>query len=222
MVLAGGKGERRQVGRELDRLKADESNRRREAQDAYRRLRAAEAALQPARAATDTPVRPGEVQLRGLGVRGQVVGEADGLVTVQAGRLTVRVSRSEIKPAAGGAAPTPGGTVSVPTREDVPQELHLLGLTSDEARVAVERFLDDAALAGHREVRLVHGKGTGALRRAVEGCLRGHPLVGGFRLAEPAAGGAGATVVALEGADAPDGLARRRGVGSPRGRRATR
>ena len=213
---------RRQVGRELDRLKADETNRRREAQDAYRRLRAAEAALQPARAAADTPVRPGEVQLRGLGVRGRVVGEADGLVTVQAGRLTVRVSRSEIEPAAGGAAPTPGGTVSVPTREDVPQELHLLGLTSDEARVAVERFLDDAALAGHREVRLVHGKGTGALRRAVEGCLRGHPLVGGFRLAEPAAGGAGATVVALEGADAPDGLARRRGVGSLRGRRAAR
>ena len=213
---------RRQVGRELDRLKADETNRRREAQDAYRRLRAAEAALQPARVAADTPVRPGEVQLRGLGVRGQVVGEADGLVTVQAGRLTVRVARSEIEPAVGGAAPTPGGTVSVPTREDVPRELHLLGLTSDEARVAVERFLDDAALAGHREVRLVHGKGTGALRRAVEGCLRGHPLVGGFRLAEPAAGGAGATVVALEGADAPDGLARRRGVGSLRGRRAAR
>ena len=213
---------RRQVGRELDRLKADEASRRREAQDAYRRLRAAEAALQPVRAAADTPVRPGEVQLRGLGVRGQVVGEADGLVTVQAGRLTVRVARSEIEPATGGAAAPSGGTVSVPTRADVPQELHLLGLTSDEARAAVERFLDDAALAGHREVRLVHGKGTGALRRAVEGCLRGHPLVGGFRLAEPAAGGAGATVVALEGADAPDGLARRRRVGSLRGRRAAR
>jgi DNA mismatch repair protein MutS2 len=213
---------RRQVGRELDRLKADEASRRREAQDAYRRLRAAEAALQPVRAAADTLVRSGEVQLRGLGVRGQVVGEADGLVTVQAGRLTVRVARSEIEPAAGGAAAPSGGTVSVPTRADVPQELHLLGLTSDEARAAVERFLDDAALAGHREVRLVHGKGTGALRRAVEGCLRGHPLVGGFRLAEPAAGGAGATVVALEGADAPDGLARRRRVGSLRGRRAAR
>ena len=89
--------------------------------------------------------------------------------------------------------------MSLPTREDVPRELRLLGLTSDEARAAVEKFLDDAALAGHREVRLVHGKGTGALRRAVEGCLRGHPLVSAFRLAEPAAGGAGATVVALDG-----------------------
>jgi DNA mismatch repair protein MutS2 len=216
---------RRQVGRELDRLKADEASRRREAQEAYRRLRTAEAALQPVRAAADAPGRPGptgDVQLRGLGVRGQVVGEADGLVTVQAGRLTVRVARSEIEPAVGGGPPTSGTGVSVPTREDVPRELRLLGLTSDEARAAVEKFLDDAALAGHREVRLVHGKGTGALRRAVEGCLRGHPLVGAFRLAEPAAGGAGATVVALEGADAADGLARRRGAGTLRGRRAAR
>jgi DNA mismatch repair protein MutS2 len=213
---------RRQVGRELDRLKADESSRRREAQEAYRRLRAAEAALQPVRAATDAPAAHGEVQLRGLGVRGRVVGEADGLVTVQAGRLTMRVARSEIEPASGGAVPAPGAGVSVPTREDVPRELHLLGLTSDEARPAVEKFLDDAALAGHREVRLVHGKGTGALRRAVEGCLRGHPLVGSFRLAEPAAGGAGATVVTLEGAEATPRLGRRRGVGSLGGRRAAR
>jgi DNA mismatch repair protein MutS2 len=138
------------------------------------------------------------------------VGEADGLVTVQAGRLTLRVARSEIEPAAEEAGRAPSGAVSVPVREDVPRELRLLGLTSDEARMAVDKFLDDAALAGHREVRLVHGKGTGALRRAVEGSLRGHPLVSAFRLAEPAAGGAGATVVALEGGDARQDLARRR------------
>jgi DNA mismatch repair protein MutS2 len=112
--------------------------------------------------------------------------------------------------------------VSRPVREDVPRELHLLGLTSDEARAAVEKFLDDATLAGHREIRLVHGKGTGALRRAVEGCLRGHPLVGGFRLAEPAAGGAGVTVVALEATDTTGGLARRRGPRAFPGRRASR
>ena len=211
---------RRQVGQELDRLKTDEASRRREAQDAYRRLRAAEALLQKVPAASAEPAPPGEVELRGLGVRGRVVGEADGLVTVQAGRLTLRVARSEIEPVPGGAVRTPAATVSLPTREDVPRELRLLGLTSDEARAAVEKFLDDAALAGHREVRLVHGKGTGALRRAVEGCLRGHPLVSAFRLAEPAAGGAGATVVALEGTDAAEGPARRRGAVS--GRRASR
>jgi DNA mismatch repair protein MutS2 len=202
---------RRRVGQELDRLKADEASRRRAAQDAYRRLRAAEAALHPVPAGGEAPVAAGEVQLRGLGVRGRVVGEADGLVTVQAGRLTLRVAPSEIEPAAGaGAVRAPAATVSLPVREDVPQELRLLGLTSDEARAAVEKFLDDAVLAGHREIRLVHGKGTGALRRAVDGCLRGHPLVSAFRLADPAAGGAGATLVTLEGAGGAEGWARRR------------
>ena len=209
---------RRQVGRELDRLKTDEASRRREAQEAYRRLRAAEAALQPVQAARDEPAPPGEVQLRGLGLRGRVVGEADGLVTVQAGRLTVRVARTELEPAAGGARGSEA-SVSLPTRDDVPRELHLLGRRADEAREAVEKFLDDAVLAGHHEIRLVHGKGTGALRRAVEACLRGHPLVGSFRLAEPAAGGAGVTVVALEGAEAVEG---RRGPRALPRRRASR
>jgi DNA mismatch repair protein MutS2 len=213
---------RRRIGQELDRLKTDEASRRRAAQEAYRQVRAAEAALQAVPAASDPPPPAGEVQLRGLGLRGRVVAEADGLVTIQTGHLTVKVARSEIEPATGDTARRPGPSVSLPAREDVPRELHLLGLTSDEARVAVEKFLDDAALAGHREIRLIHGKGTGALRRAVEGCLRGHPLVGSFRLAEPAAGGAGATVVALEGAGAAEGLAGRRGPRAMPGRRAGR
>ena len=213
---------RRQVGQELERLKGDEAGRRRAAQEAYRRLRHAEASLQPVPSSTDEPAPPGEVQLRGLGLRGRVVEEADGLVTVQTGSFTVKVSRSEIEPVTAGRPKTPRATVSVPARENVPRELHLLGLASDEARAAVEKFLDDAVLAGHREIRLVHGKGTGALRRAVEGCLRGHPLVASFRLAEPAAGGAGATVVTLdEGAAAEDG-ARRPSPRAVPGRRASR
>jgi DNA mismatch repair protein MutS2 len=207
---------RRQIGQELERLKTDGASRRREAQEAYRRLRVAEAALQPVPATRDEPAPPGEVELRGLGVRGRVVGEADGLVTVQAGRLTLRVSRSEIQPVTSSTARTPDASVSLPVREDVPREIRLLGLTSDEARAAVEKFLDDAALAGHREIRLVHGKGTGALRRAVESCLRGHPLVHAFRLAEPSAGGAGATVVTLDDSGVGEAPAPRRGLLSAR------
>ena len=203
---------RRQVGQELERLKGDETRRRRAAQEAYRQLRSAEAALQPVPVKSDEPAPRGEVRLRGLGLRGRVVGEADGQVTVQAGRLTVRVARSEIEPASGGTPITPATSVSLPSREDAPREIHLLGLTTDEARTSVEKFLDDAALAGHHEVRVVHGKGTGALRRAVEDCLRGHPLVGSFRLAESAAGGAGVTVAVLDDTGAGAGLARRRGA----------
>jgi DNA mismatch repair protein MutS2 len=85
----------------------------------------------------------------------------------------------------------------------VPRELHLRGFATDEARAAVEKFLDDAVLAGHDLVRLIHGKGTGALRRAVEQCLRVHPLVHAFRPAAPVDGGTGVTEVELVAGDAP-------------------
>jgi DNA mismatch repair protein MutS2 len=213
---------RRQVGHELDRLKADEADRRRAAHEAYRRLRAAESALAPAPAPPAGPPGADEVELRGLGLRGRVVAESEDTVTVQAGRLTVRVARDEVEPAAGRARPAASAGVSLPARDDVPEQIHLLGLTVDEARAAVEKFLDDASLAGHRQVRLVHGKGTGALRRAVEHCLRGHPLVAGFQLAEPAAGGAGVTIARLEGvADAAERPLRHAGRRTA-GRRAAR
>jgi DNA mismatch repair protein MutS2 len=76
-------------------------------------------------------------------------------------------------------------------------ELQLLGKTRQEARDAVERYLDDAFLAGLPEVRLVHGKGTGALRKAIHELLAVHPLVESFRLGESYEGGGGATVVGL-------------------------
>jgi len=79
-----------------------------------------------------------------------------------------------------------------------PSELLLLGRTSDEARDLVEKYLDDAFLAGHVNVRLIHGKGTGALRKAVRALLAEHPLVESFRDGEPSEGGAGATVAALK------------------------
>ena len=86
---------------------------------------------------------------------------------------------------------------TVPGRETAP-ELMLIGQTTDEARDRVEQYLDDAFLAGLPSVRLIHGKGTGALRRAVRDLLAAHPLVESFRDGAPAEGGAGATVAALK------------------------
>ena len=73
----------------------------------------------------------------------------------------------------------------------------LIGRTTDEARDMVEQYLDDAFMSGLASVRLVHGKGTGALRKSVRGLLESHPLVESFRDGEPYEGGAGATVAAL-------------------------
>jgi len=89
------------------------------------------------------------------------------------------------------------GGPDAPVRSVGP-ELLLLGQTTDEARDRVEQYLDNAFLAGLTSVRLVHGKGTGALRKTVRDLLAGHPLVESFRDGEPSEGGTGATVAALK------------------------
>jgi len=62
----------------------------------------------------------------------------------------------------------------------------------------VDKFLDDATLSGLKTVRVIHGHGTGALRRAVADLLDDHPHVAGFRPADQREGGAGVTVVQLK------------------------
>jgi len=76
-------------------------------------------------------------------------------------------------------------------------ELNVIGQTTDEAVDAVDKFLDEASLANLSQVRIVHGHGTGALRRAIGGLLDGHPHVARFVPAPPDQGGAGATLVEL-------------------------
>jgi DNA mismatch repair protein MutS2 len=76
-------------------------------------------------------------------------------------------------------------------------ELNVIGQTTDEAVDAVDKFLDEASRASLSQVRIVHGYGTGALRRAIAGLLDGHPHVSRFLSAPPDQGGAGATLVEL-------------------------
>jgi DNA mismatch repair protein MutS2 len=88
--------------------------------------------------------------------------------------------------------------VATPPSRAVAAELMLIGKRTDEARDLVEQYLDDAFMAALPSVRLVHGKGTGALRKAVRDVLAAHPLVESYRDGEPSEGGAGATVAALK------------------------
>ncbi len=79
----------------------------------------------------------------------------------------------------------------------VPDELHLRRLTIDEALYRLDAYLDAAFMAGHPLVRIIHGKGTGALREAVWERLASHPLVRSHRLALHGEGDAGVTIVEL-------------------------
>jgi DNA mismatch repair protein MutS2 len=76
-------------------------------------------------------------------------------------------------------------------------ELNLRHLTVDEALFRLDRYLNDAFMAGLYQVRIVHGKGTGTLRQAVHRVLSRHSLVKSFRLGVYGEGEAGVTVVKL-------------------------
>jgi DNA mismatch repair protein MutS2 len=148
------------------------------------------------------------VTIAHLGLTGEVVETGGGQATVRAGAVTVKVPARALRvigrgePAASQPCPAKGegrarsGSIST-QRRAVGPELHLIGRTADEAREALEKYLDDAFLAGLPSVRIIHGKGTGTLRRAVHELLTGHPLVAEHRAGALHEGGEGATVAQL-------------------------
>jgi DNA mismatch repair protein MutS2 len=77
-------------------------------------------------------------------------------------------------------------------------EIHLRGMTVEEAREALDKFLDSAILSGMHQIYVVHGKGTGALRKSMTEFLKQHEAVESFRLGNWNEGGAGVTIVTLK------------------------
>ncbi|MDY7001137.1 MAG: Smr/MutS family protein [Thermodesulfobacteriota bacterium] len=109
----------------------------------------------------------------------------------------------DLVPEPGGSIPVSSGSVSsggfAPVREGPSSlRLDLRGFRSEEAKAALSRFLDQALLAGHGRVEVVHGRGTGALRREVDHVLRDFPAVESFDLAPEDQGGDGMTLVDLK------------------------
>jgi DNA mismatch repair protein MutS2 len=84
------------------------------------------------------------------------------------------------------------------SKDEPAMELNLIGRTTDEAVDAADKFLDAAYLSGLARVRIIHGHGTGALRRAIADFLRSNAHVETFAPAPPDQGGAGATIVELK------------------------
>jgi DNA mismatch repair protein MutS2 len=200
---------KRAINAEWERLRR--SDRSREAlKDSRQRVGDAAARLAVVPAGSRPPATPDEivpgarVRAEHLGVQGEVVAISGATATVQSGTITVRVPVHALRLATappGGAstsAPRRDARITIPDKAAPHPELHLIGRTTDEARDLVEQYLDDAFLAGLGRVRFVHGKGTGALRKAVRVLLAAHPLVDSFRDGEPSEGGSGATVAALK------------------------
>ncbi|MBI2297687.1 MAG: Smr/MutS family protein [Armatimonadetes bacterium] len=140
------------------------------------------------------------VEVLRLERQGQVVAvEENGELQVQVGPMRMTVEPGDVALVKRGDPRTP--TVSRHRVEVAPGfalELHLRGKLVDDALIELDRYLDQALLANVPDVRIVHGKGTGALRRAVWQYLREHPHVKRFEHPPEALGGGGVTVVKLE------------------------
>ncbi|MBX6422843.1 endonuclease MutS2 [Thermosulfurimonas sp. F29] len=152
---------------------------------------------------------PGQkVLLRDLGREGVVLRDLGEEVEVRVGHFRLALSKKGIK-VLSDVREGPRFQVSVSSEAPSADELHLRGLTVDEALSQLETFLNRALLSGKKEVRIVHGLGTGRLMRAVRAYLRGHEAVEAIRPGAPFEGGEGVTVVRLS--SGTSGVHRRRG-----------
>jgi DNA mismatch repair protein MutS2 len=157
------------------------------------------APLRPSRAPRKQPaLRVGEtVYLRRYGQEGTVLSAGDSKVEVQVGVVRLTVGRDEVEPLSVEPRAEPV-RLPVSERATVSPRVDLRGLTVDEALFELDQRLDEASLAGLDKIEVIHGKGTGALRKAVSAHLKGHSMVDGFRLGEMHEGGSGVTVVRLK------------------------
>lgn len=157
-----------------------------------------------------TPTPGADVRVLTLGQTGTVQSgpEGEGQWSVQVGSMRIVARTADLAPVEPSAdargtegrtrrRPTTGAAVMPAKRTGIAPEISLRGMVVDEALYALEKYIDDALLAGLGEVLVIHGKGTGALRRAVHDYVKDHPQVSGWRIADQSAGGYGATVIEL-------------------------
>ena len=126
---------------------------------------------------------------------------SNGEVQVQVGVIKVNLSLDDVRVVEkkGQEAMSQGTAGIVKTKSrDISTKLDLRGMRADEALESMEKYLDDAGLAGLDKVYIVHGKGTGALRSAIHKQLKNHRGVQSFRLGEHGEGDSGVTVVELK------------------------
>ncbi|MGC9358465.1 MAG: endonuclease MutS2, partial [Anaerolineae bacterium] len=145
------------------------------------------------------PRRGDTVRIPSLGMEGTVTALENGQVEVQSGamRTRVRADDVEVLQPAGRPEPEPVTTRGTVGAGSPGIEIDLRGLTGPEAVRRLDSYLDDAAMGGLPWVRIIHGKGTGTLRREVRHLLADHPLVTGYEAAPEREGGDGVTVAQL-------------------------
>jgi len=130
----------------------------------------------------------------------QAIHDREAEVDVRGKRLRAKVGELRVlAPATAAPQPAHGRVnIALQPREGSSTELNVIGCNTEDALARTEKFLDEALLSEVRSVRLIHGYGTGQLRRAIATYLQTHPLVAHFAPAPQEQGGGGVTVVELK------------------------
>ena len=155
-----------------------------------------------------TPSRPIEVgdlvELPGVKMAASVLAvNKDGTLLLQAGKMKMTVKAQQVRlpegqPKKKPAAPASGGSAKLNLQSRAASELDIRGYETLEAESVVENYIDSAVMAKLGTVTIIHGKGTGALRKAVHEMLKRNKAVKSFRLGRYGEGEAGVTVVELK------------------------
>jgi DNA mismatch repair protein MutS2 len=157
-------------------------------------------ATTPAQPSAPGPLAVGDqVQVADLSSLGTVMALPDDeQVDIAVGHLHMRLPRSEVRRIVHGGTSAPRAAVAVRGSDETPVELNVIGDTAELARERVDKFLDEAYMAGRFRLRVIHGHGKGILRKSLHEMFASHPHVEKFYLAPPHEGGAGATIVELK------------------------
>jgi DNA mismatch repair protein MutS2 len=143
-------------------------------------------------------VKPGStVNVLSLGQQGSVLSVAGGEAEVQVGLFKVRVPTDDLEILSKKAREPERSVRFESTREAPPMEMDVRGWRTDDALREVDQYLHDNYMHGQGTIRIIHGKGTGALRSAIREQLSGHPLVKSAETERRELGGDGVTVVKL-------------------------
>ena len=150
------------------------------------------------------PLRKGDrVRLVTVNKEGELTDEPkNGMVTFQSGVLRVRARVSDLRLLTDAEIKKkdkqPKSTVTVERSGGFRSEIDLRGMMGDEACMAVDQYLDEAVMNDCESVRLIHGKGTGALKTAIWRFLKGDRRIESFRIGRYGEGDGGVTVVTLK------------------------
>ncbi|WP_349408088.1 endonuclease MutS2 [Pseudalkalibacillus sp. SCS-8] len=145
-------------------------------------------------------LKPGEeVKVLTVNQKGHVVDKVgNNEYQVQVGIMKMTVKANELEPIRSKKKQETKPVVRVEGSSVTKPELDLRGERYENALRAVDKFLDESLLAGYPQVSIIHGKGTGALRKGVQDLLKGHPNVKSTRLGSAGEGGSGVTIVGLK------------------------